>query len=40
MVAKAVVIDVRLELSAAVLVEGTLTDVPVGSVLLPDGGVR
>ena len=39
-VAKAVVIDVRLELSAAVLVEGTLTDVPVGSVLLPDGGVR
>ena len=34
------VVDVRLELSAAVLLEGALADVPVGSVLRPFGNTR
>lgn len=34
-IARCVVIDVRLELSAAVVLEGSLTDIPVGSILRP-----
>jgi len=40
LVAKFIVVDVRLELSAAVLLEGSLADVPVGSVLRPVGNKR
>lgn len=38
--AKFIVVEVRLELSAAVLLEGSLADVPVGGLLLPVEGVR